>query len=208
METKKYFINLVPSTHVKTRVIVDGRILKVSVVDRGKLLLYSPQEWYKRTAINLARMARRGFILICIITLLSSPFPFLLLTQESALAFLGGYLIGASIGLYLIKLIIAWEMLRSGVVPGLYSHGFQVPRGETRLYPFIPYSEISDVRIKRHIFLPSGEVRYRRNEKRIYFDPAFLGEEGMAFLLSHIGNSPSFTTQAPPRLNMYPSQHR
>jgi len=189
--------------------IVDGEPKRVDAVDRGELLLHSPQEWYRRYTSWLN-------ILIWKTLLFFSPFyiSLLLLIRISEpmalLSALIALLIVMPIMLFLLAYSAAWTLRRNGILPGLYTRGCQLPLTIPNAIFFIPHAEITDVRLRNGRFSTAIEIRYHNNERLIQTSMIreFLGDDGLALLRALVDRASSVTQSEPPRLVVYPTADR
>ena len=192
---------------LRTWVIVDGAWRKVDAIDRGELLLRSPQEWYKRYITWLHSTWRSGLLSMILSLLILVPLCWLADSLGLALALTAIAMIAYVLTIVQTRLSAARSFRRDGNVPGLYGLGFQIPDAPM-VHRFIPFAEMIEVRPRPGLIFSSVWVVCQRGRIRIPRGLEFLGADGLALLQSLAGRSPPVAPASPPRLIVYPAADR
>ncbi len=183
-------------------IIVSGRAIPVPSVDRGQLLLGDPERWFRALAdVTLRWLVRllgiRLGVLVPIALLLLAFGQWRLSITVLAL-FLGIYLLSvlAYYYLFVVRSIDAYRS--SGLCPGLFGNGLELPtcvtvKGTMRarvgipslpwtMTVFLPYAECEDIDTEGGTlagFIQDTAMVRLNGGNRLWFPARFLGEDGL-----------------------------
>lgn len=196
---------------MKEYVIKDGRPARTEGVERGRLLLLSKEEWLDRNM----RLHRRLLVLqavIAVIAGLGMFLPIRLATTEiwtllMQVLFVTVFITGWTALLYLL---IWWSgrnlrkrLEESGLVPGIYENGIELPTIPTAMSVFMPYHEVQAVRRRRILRWGFYGLVPRRGLARYDYPTWFFGDEGFKLIGERLAGVP--LEKEPPDLVVYPA---
>ncbi len=196
---------------MRRHIMQDGQQFHVEELDRGMMLVHTPEEW---TEVYMRYIKNRITFDFVALLVLSIFFAFLIFTF---LAFIGLVFLAIvfMVGLTILGSfnVTNADIRTGGAPPGVYANGVELP-----MYPmyttrlFIPWNEMEDAWVKRSrisddmLFIAIKESRWRwRAPGRLF------GEEGMRAVIErargpHGIDIPELEQEAPPRLVIYSAE--
>ena len=193
---------------MRRHIMRDGQQFHVEQLDRGMMLVHTPEEW---TEVYMRYIKNRITFDFVALLVLSIFFAFLIFTF---LAFIGLVFLAIvfMVGLTILGSfnVTNADIRTGGAPPGVYANGVELP-----MYPmyttrlFIPWNEMEDAWVKRSrisddmLFIAIKGSRWRwRAPGRLF------GEEGMRAVIErargpHGIDIPELEQEAPPRLVIY-----
>jgi len=202
---------------LREHIIFSGRVVPVQDVDRGRLLLGDPERWFRaQTDVTLRWLVRLLGIRLGVlvpIALLPLVFGQWRLSISVFAMFLGIYSLSVLTGYYLYVVRPIDGYRSSGLCPGLFVNGLELPTcvtviGKMRarvgfpslpwtLTVFLPYAECEDIDTEGGTlagFIQATAMVRLNGGNRLWFPAGFLGEDGLDRFRASIRNVPRTTT--------------
>ena len=186
------------------RIYKDGRRTKVPYIDRGRMLVYSEEEWQFR----FRQMGRQNAVLLFVIVALyfSSIGYINERTSLSSLIILVAIIIIGSITYGIYHLTISRRLGSGRPLPGIYERGVELwSLGSNRGGAFLPFDEIDGAGWRKSMSWEILTLFLRNTRKTVTINPHFYGMDGLTFV-DDVVHGRVEMAKPPPRLVVYGPQ--
>ena len=184
-----------------------GKFIRVSDVPRGRPIVRTAEEWHKRGLDCQDAWAWWTLmLLVAAVTFITVMVTAVLVFGEFnrfAWTYAAFYSVFYTLTTYASERYHSNREVRRETYTGMFEHGLQIRVFETSVYLFLPYCEMTGMRLREGLFRWFVEVDIRGFKKplKIYNLVKHMGDNGYAELLRRVGTS----TPMPelPRLHVY-----